>query len=153
MDIISHALYTNLVFQEIPSQTRNLVVFFSIFPDLVSFAGVAHKKLNRQLFKLGHQHTFPRFVHQLYKFTHSFVVLGCLAVLFWAVDFHLGILALLGWGFHILLDIFTHARHQFPTPILWPVSDFKVSGVKWSTKPFLFLNYAAIALMYIFFYF
>ena len=40
----------------------------------------------------------------------------------------------IAWPFHIILDFFTHSIEYFPTPILWPISDYKFDGIPWSNK-------------------
>ncbi|GAG43186.1 unnamed protein product, partial [marine sediment metagenome] len=62
-------------------------------------------------------------------------------------------LAFCGWGFHILLDIFTHTKTFFPTPIFWPFSNFSFSGINWANKWFMLFNYAVLLFMYLVFYF
>lgn len=50
------------------------------------------------------------------------------------------------WGLHILLDVPTHARSFYPTPFLWPLSDWTFDGVSWTAPWALALNYTLLAL-------
>jgi len=54
-----------------------------------------------------------------------------------------------GWFLHILLDIPTHSYQFYPTPFLWPLSDWTLGGFSWGTPWFLIPNYAAIILIFI----
>jgi len=53
-----------------------------------------------------------------------------------------------GWLLHILIDIPTHSYRFYPTPFLWPISEWKFNGFSWGTPWFLILNYSAIILIY-----
>lgn len=55
---------------------------------------------------------------------------------------------LLGWLLHILIDIPTHSYDFYPTPFLWPVSEFKIDGISWGVRWFMLLNYSSILLAY-----
>ena len=89
----------------------------------------------------------------LYQFTHS-------AVIFFAV---FGVIVLFrlrsrripwemaGWLFHILIDIPTHSYRFYPTPALWPLSEWRFDGFSWGTPWFLITDYLAILAVYFFF--
>lgn len=54
-----------------------------------------------------------------------------------------------GWLLHILIDIPTHSYKFYPTPIFWPVWNWKfLYGFSWGVPWFLIANYAAIILVY-----
>ena len=56
---------------------------------------------------------------------------------------------MLAWPFHVLLDFPFHSIKYFPTPILWPISDYKFDGIPWSNPYIWFSNIAGIILLYI----
>lgn len=155
MDLISHALWTNLVFKELPLEQRCWAIGFSVVPDIISFSVVTTKIfIKRTLsFQVKHPMQMPKYVFELYNITHSAVVwLGVFLILkIIGLDWYA--LAFCGWGFHILLDIFTHSKDFFPTPILWPFSMFHFSGIKWMAKKFMIFNYLLLAILYLIFYF
>ncbi len=155
MDVLSHALWTNLVFKELPPEQRSFVVFFGVLPDFISFARIIGKGFLQKILHYTDKplSTFPKFVFKLYDFTHSLVV--WLGIYLFLKIFHLDWAAFvfLGWGFHIMLDIFTHSRHFFPTPILWPFSHFHFSGIAWANKWFMLFNYSVLTFLYLVFYF
>lgn len=154
MDIISHALWTNLVFKELPVEQRIWAISFGVVPDFISFSFLTVRHFFKKTIHFKPPlRKMPRYVYKLYNITHSLVIwLGIFFVLkifnleFWALVF-------CGWGLHILLDIFTHTEKYFPTPILWPFSRFHFSGINWSNKWFMLFNYAVIFFLYLVFYF
>ncbi len=152
MDIISHALYANLIFKEVPLEQRGLICFFAIIPDLISFVSIMGKGFLRKIMHYTNppKNTFPKIVFKLYNISHSliiwvfvFLILKILKLDYWALVY-------MGWGSHIVLDIFTHSNNFFPTPILWPLSKFHFSGIAWSNKWFMFFNYSLLLFLYLF---
>lgn len=60
---------------------------------------------------------------------------------------------MLAWPLHILIDIPTHTAEFFPTPFLWPVSNFHVDGISWG-NPFIFYpDLILLVLSYLIWYF
>jgi len=57
---------------------------------------------------------------------------------------------MLAWPFHIILDFFTHSIQYFPTPILWPISNYRFDGIPWSNPNVMIINFIAILLIFIF---
>jgi hypothetical protein len=51
---------------------------------------------------------------------------------------------------HICIDIFSHSSAFFPTPFLFPVSNFYVNGHPWSHPTFMVINYGLLILLYLF---
>jgi len=155
MDIISHALWANLIFKELPVTQRSAAVIFGVLPDFISFSLILFKHFLRKTMHYSNPplSVMPWYVFKLYNVTHSLVV--WLGVFLFLKIFGLSwwSLAIMGWGLHILLDIFTHTSEYFPTPIFWPFSDFHFSGINWSNKYFMLFNYAVILFMYLVFYF
>lgn len=80
-----------------------------------------------------------------YVWTHSFVVLGMLAIA-WFVFRRRAPWLLLPWALHILMDIPAHERYL--TPFLYPLSTFTIAGYAWNRPPMLIANYGALALTY-----
>ncbi len=56
---------------------------------------------------------------------------------------------LLGWLLHILIDIPTHSYSFYPTPFLWPISQYKFDGISWGTPWFMIVNYSSLAISYL----
>ncbi|MFA4872811.1 MAG: hypothetical protein WC659_02650 [Patescibacteria group bacterium] len=82
----------------------------------------------------------------LYNYSHSlFVFFLCLAfiwIIYKRIPWEIG-----GWFLHILSDIPTHSFAFYPTPFLWPFSEWKFNGIAWATSWFMILNYASLSLL------
>ena len=57
---------------------------------------------------------------------------------------------MLAWPMHIIVDFFTHSIEFFPTPILWPISDYRFDGVPWSNPYVLVINFVLIFVIFIY---
>lgn len=157
MDVFSHALWTNLLYYPKYKDrlaTRLWAAFFGVLPDLISFTPTT-------LYLLFSGSHFPREMTEVpamgifdyafysYNFTHSLVIFvlvlaGVLIVrrgrMWWP---------LLGWLFHIVLDVFTHKADFFATPIFFPISDIKyLHQFSWAEPHFLLINWIVLALLY-----
>ena len=155
MDIISHALWTNLVFKELPLEQRNLAILFGLLPDLISFSFMTLKNFFRRTlhFDAPAPVGVPEYVFKLYDVTHSLIIWLAIFLILKLFGLSLALVIFYAWGLHILLDIFTHSSEFFPTPILWPFSSFHFSGINWTNKWFMLFNYAVLLFMYLVFYF
>jgi len=153
LDTISHALWGRGLFGY--RKYRWYALVFGAFPDLLSFGlyflfNIITNPLN---FKLGKPslETIPEWVFYLYDFSHSLIIaLICIAVIYKInKDFCFPMLA---WPFHIVLDFFTHSKEYFPTPIFWPISDYRFDGIPWSNPFIWFGNLFLIILIFIYRY-
>ena len=81
-----------------------------------------------------------------YVLTHSLVVLGVLALVWWLLRRRAVWLLVPCW-LHVLMDIPTHER--WLTPMFFPVSDFVVMGYAWSRPPLMIANWAAVFATYV----
>lgn len=157
MDILSHGLWGSLVFGRNNRRDFWLAFFFGIAPDLLSFGiftvltwlGLAeHPEWGS-----GHPapESIPAFVHIAYDWTHSLVIFALAFGLAWFLrkkPFYL----MLPWGLHILMDIPTHSAQFFPTPFLWPLSDFTVDGLSWSDPRIFIPNISLLIILYFWFF-
>lgn len=57
--------------------------------------------------------------HNRHCLTHSAIVLGLITLLLWVWRRQLWF-PLLGWWFHVPIDVFTHSADDYPSPVLWP---------------------------------
>ena len=165
MDILAHGLWAGVAAQAVRRRHRVIHVRFAvawgIAPDLLAFgalfvvllAGLAQGELAwAQLADYESMartalngHPLLQISSALYKLGHSALIFATVFGAVWLAHGrpHWEMVA---WGLHILLDIPTHARSFYPTPVLWPLADWTVDGVSW-TAPWVFaLNYAALAL-------
>ena len=176
MDIFSHGLWAGVVYKVVNIKTlrwaqgkRALNVwwgtFWGIFPDLFAFT-IPFVWIFWHLWIVGdintsmlprpenieptQADTIPifRLASTLYNFSHStiifFIVFGIVYLILKRPIWELG-----GWLLHILIDIPTHSYKFFPTPFLWPISQWKFNGFSWGTKWFLVVNYSLLLIVYI----
>ena len=91
----------------------------------------------------------PDWVFLSYDFSHSLIV----AILFFIIVYKINkdfCFPMLAWPFHIMLDFFTHSIQYFPTPIFWPISDYRFDGIPWSNPYIMLLNIICIFLIFIY---
>ena len=145
MDILSHGLWGGLAFGRRCRRDYLWAVGASLIPDVLGegvMFGVA-TLTGLSLPSAGHGHPniteFPLPLQQCYNVTHSLAVFAVVFLAVWSVR-RSPFLPLAAWGLHILVDIPPHSLALFPTPFLWPFSDFKVDGIPWHTSTVLIPN-------------
>lgn len=153
MDFFSHGLWGGLVFGRKSKKSYLLAMIFGMLPDALSF-GVFIVAGILGIVKLPYSSSnpaspsaslggppdlasIPTWVGQLYNPTHSLIVFALIFGLAWLI-FKRPVWELGAWGLHVFVDIFTHSYKFFPTPFLWPMSQFKVNGIPWSS-PIIFI--------------
>ena len=145
MDIISHGLWGGL-----SSGQKNKKMFWTAFaigvsPDLFSFgllfAGRILGLVSGPDWSAGPPDpaSIPQFVDSFYNVTHSLVIFALVFGLVWFIR-KKPFIPLFAWAAHIVLDIFTHSVDFYPTPFLWPVSDFVIDGISWGQPIIFFPN-------------
>ncbi len=178
MDIFAHGLWTAAAAKAVndrlranPKPKRPLKIniwyatWWGVFPDLFAFT-IPFFVITLDLFlgnttfaQIPQPRTIPTSVlvgqipilqlaYDLYDISHSLIVFGMVFCLVWLI-FRRPVLAMGGWLFHILIDIPTHSADFFPTPIFWPLSNLKFSGISWGTPWFMVANYSALAAVYL----
>lgn len=146
MDIISHGLWGAIAFGRENRKLFGYSFLLGMAPDLVSFGfytvGTWFGIFSHPDWRSG-EHPIPGeipvFVHTLYNYSHSLIVFFVVFGLIW-LFFHRPIWPVAAWGLHILVDIPTHAADFFPTPFLFPLSDFHINGISWSNPIIFFPN-------------
>lgn len=151
MDTLSHALWGKGLFGY--RKYRWYSFLFGAFPDLSSFGiffifNLISDPLN---YKFGKPvlDEIPYWVFNLYDFSHSLVI----ASIFLSITYFINrdfFFPMLAWPFHILLDVFTHSAAFFPTPILWPILNYKFDGIPWS-NPYIWLS-NIVGIIFLFLY-
>lgn len=157
MDIISHGLYGGVAFGRTSKRSYWTAFFFGIAPDLFSF-GILFALSILSISSGPDFHSgppdpssIPSYVHSLYNVTHSLVTVAIVFGIVWFIR-KKPMIEMLGWPLHILVDIPTHSSAFFPTPFLWPLSDFHVDGTSWG-QPIIFIpNVIFIIMLYTWFY-
>lgn len=176
MDILAHTLWANAVAREANeiAEKKNQVdkkfhisvgwtAWWGVFPDLFAFS---IPFVLRFYFILVGGNSFSTFfqrphveggningagfdlAHNLYQYSHSLVIWAVVFSLVW-IFYKRPRYELLGWALHILLDIPTHVLAFFPTPFLFPLSNYKFPyGIQWSNQWFMIINYGALLLVW-----
>ncbi|MET0516865.1 MAG: hypothetical protein ABW047_16235 [Nitrospiraceae bacterium] len=153
MDIVSHGLWGAITFGRKSRSSFGMAFVIGLAPDLFSFgilwAAAALGFSEKPDFSHGTppESTIPLYVHHLYNVTHSFVLFLLVFVLI-RIVFKRPLWELAAWGLHVLVDIPTHSFTFFPTPFLWPLSDWKFDGWQWMTPTILVPNYVLLSLLY-----
>lgn len=136
MDIFSHALYGGAAFGRKNIKNYILAFLIGMGPDLFSFgilwAGVHLGFTSSPYWSKDHSgmNQISSYIHILYKITHSLVIFLAAFLAIWFIR-RKPFWILGAWGLHILVDIPTHSFDFFPTPFLWPFSDFMINGIEW----------------------
>ncbi len=158
MDIISHGLYGGVAFGRKNRASFGWSFFFGIAPDLFSFGiftVLTFFGLAEHPSWTSGQHPdpsqIPQYVHILYDYTHSLVIFALVFGLVWLVR-RKPLWVMAGWGLHILVDIPTHSEKFFPTPFLFPLSDYHVSGHSWGTPEIFIPNVLLLLGLYLWIY-
>ena len=153
MDFVSHALWGGITFGRKNKKYFLLATVFSILPDILT-EGFFYVLYLLDIggmpgWESGHPNItdYPMFAQNLYNITHSLVVfVFVFALLQVATRGRSWVVA--AWGLHILIDIPTHSLALFPTPFLWPISNFKVDGIGWDNPIILIIDIILLICVY-----
>jgi hypothetical protein len=158
MDIFAHALWTGAVGLSVRHRIRRPIslgwlVFWGVFPDVFSFVIPAIVRISWYATGVT-PHLLPdakspphfQWVWHLYYASHSMATFAVVFGVMWLLKKRPP-LVLLGWLFHILIDIPMH-QGMFALHFLWPLSSFAISGVRWENRWFMMANYGALLLVF-----
>ncbi len=149
MDVVSHGLWGGASFGRKSKKYFWVAFLVGILPDVIPFT----LEFLRFIFEYDSAKTFtpeifPPYVFILYSLTHSLIIFSSIFLVVWFLA-KKPYLPLLAWGLHVLMDIPTHSDKFFPTPFLWPISDFTFNGTSWGTPLIFFGNWGALILIYL----
>ena len=153
MDTLSHTLWGKGLFGY--QKYGKWALLFGALPDLLSFGlyflvRFVTQGTNMEFGKPALE-TIPRWVFSMYDISHSLVIALVAIIIVFEINKSL-CFPMLAWPFHILLDFFFHSKEYFPTPILWPISDYKFDGIPWSNPYIWFGNIACIIILFLYRY-
>ncbi len=148
MDIFAHGLWTYAVFHK--KRYVWLATLFGLLPDFLSFGIIFVINLVNGNFHRGPPalNTLPKWLFAAYSVTHSLVIFAFVFIIIYLITKR-WFWALTAWGIHVITDIPTHSTRFFPTPFLWPLSDYVFNGISWATPWFMAVNYSALMAMFI----
>ncbi len=159
MDVFSHGLWGGIAFGRNSRKSFWTAVAIGVAPDVLAFGPFMVTRLLTQgtgfFSRLGHKPelaTIPEYVYAAYHVTHSLVVFSLAFALVWAIRGK-PMKEMLAWGLHVCMDIPTHNNGFFPTPFLWPISDFHVQGIPWSRPYIFFPDWGLLIVLYAWFYY
>lgn len=138
MDTLAHGLVTYAVRQSVNSRVNwRWLVFFGMGPDLVWLPFTAlHILSGGGIY----------FFNGPYNISHSLVIwvtVSLLATIRWRRSLAYS----WPWALHILIDMPGHL--DMHTPILWPVSNWKLNGLfDWLTWPWLTATYVGLTIAF-----
>lgn len=136
MDFVSHALWGGITFGRRTRKAFITATGVSLLPDALTeglfFVPYLLGVGGMPSWDHGHPDivVYPLWAQTFYNSTHSIVVFAVAFLLIWALVAK-PVWVVGAWGLHILIDIPTHSLDLFPTPFLWPLSDFRFDGVGW----------------------
>ena len=175
MDIFSHGLWASAAAKGMNEKKQTKInlwfaAFWGMFPDLFAFGPATLwiiwlRIQGKEIIPIRPENADALertgggpFVlsHYLYNYSHSiFIFAGVLAVIMLVkylfrhnVSWKNLPFVMLGWPLHILMDIPTHSYRFYPTPFLWPFSDWKFNGFSWGQWWFILLNYGSLFLVF-----
>ncbi len=175
MDIFAHALWAGAGAQKLNEslekrgKTKVSILwsaFWGIFPDLFAFSipsvltlyallvgTTTFQKLSERGPHLQPDNQAFDLAHNLYQYSHSLIIFFVVFGVVWFI-FKRPRLEMLGWLLHILIDIPSHSINFFPTPFLFPLSNYRFPyGIAWSNQIFMIVNYSLLLLVFLYFSF
>ena len=151
MDTLSHALWGKGLFGY--RKYRWVSILFGAIPDLLWFGIYFAFNLITNPFNLKFGKPdlseIPYWVFNLYNISHSLIIAMTFILIAYVFKRDL-YFPMLAWPFHIILDFFTHSIEYFPTPIFWPISNYRFDGIPWSNPYIMIINAACIFLIFIY---
>lgn len=156
MDVFSHGVWALAIARGANIKTNTRVMrpavafFFGIFPDLFAFSipilSLVWAMPDPSSLRTPEMLTLA---HSLYNLSHSLVVFLIVFVVVALLRKKRPYWELSGWLFHILCDIPTHSGEFFPTPMFWPLADWKFNGFSWGRPWFIIANWTTLILVHL----
>ncbi|HLD04625.1 MAG TPA: metal-dependent hydrolase [Candidatus Nanoarchaeia archaeon] len=159
MDIFAHGLWAVALYKAVNLYQKTKfkllwAAFWGVFPDVFAFSIPMGLHAYNLLMKGAsmYEHPLSELTHIMYSMSHSAIIffLFFLTVCLICKHYHKPKPWILGgWLLHTLCDVPTHSYRFFPTPVFWPLSEWKFNGISWGTPWFMMVNYTAIVTVYL----
>jgi len=136
IDFVSHGLWGGIAFGRRSRKAFLAAVGISLLPDLLGEGALGLLTVLDVAGMPGWEHghpnltDYPPWARNFYNVTHSLVVFALVFGAVWLLA-RKPVWITGAWGLHVLIDIPTHSIALFPTPFLWPLSDYRFDGVAW----------------------
>lgn len=159
MDTLAHGLWAGLMAKG-NNQSKAIIwwtAFFGTLPDLVGFGWVFalffyQKLFLNQVIEFGknslNNPTISLWSDWTYLWGHSVVIWLLVFALVYILSKKI-FWPMFGWLLHIIIDIPTHTIDFYPTPFLWPLSDYRFGGFSWGQGWFMALNYGSLLVVFV----
>lgn len=155
MDVASHGLWGGVLFGRENRRTFWQAFIFGVAPDMFSFGIFFVQRIYSRGFDFlsgpPPVSIIPSYVSSMYNITHSLIIFAAAIFVVWILRKKI-LVPMFAWGFHVLLDIFTHSEKFFPTPFLWPVSDYTFDGISWGHPAIWYTNLGLLIVFYVLFW-
>lgn len=155
MDVASHGLWGGVFFGRKNRKDFCLAFIFGVAPDMLSFGIFFAQRIYSRGFDFlsgpPPVSIIPPYVSSMYNITHSLIIFATTFFLVWIIRKKI-FLPMFAWGFHVFLDIFTHSTQFFPTPFLWPISNYAFNGIPWGHPVIWFPNAGLLIVFYALFW-
>lgn len=141
MDVLSHLLWTNLLYRK--RLDHDEAIYLALLPDAAFLLIMGYVIFGKPMAQGWDEamRTIPWFFISFYHLMHSFVLFGIVGALVWRYKKSL-MPAMGAWLLHICMDIPFHAG-EFATKFLYPlVPSASLDGIPWT-------DYRAMALVYL----
>lgn len=160
MDTLAHGLWAGLLAKG-NQKTKSVTwwtIFFGTFPDLLGFGWVFVYIFYQKIFlnistTFGPGAVIDPFIslwsNYTYAWGHSLLVWGLVFTLVYFLTKKV-FWPFFGWLLHILVDIPTHTIEFYPTPFLWPLSEYRFNGFSWGQGWFMIFNYGSLLLVFLY---
>ncbi|MBP7805291.1 MAG: hypothetical protein KA052_03690 [Candidatus Pacebacteria bacterium] len=157
MDIFAHTLWAAVGAKGLNgalhrrASSVGWTAFLGVAPDFFAFGLTFLASLPSLFSGEGfHRSSLSGLPHELYNYSHSLVIWAAVFLLVWAIR-KKPWLPLFGWALHILIDIPSHVISFYPTPFLFPLSEYRFPyGIQWSNKWYMIINYTLLAAVWIY---
>lgn len=167
MDVFSHGVWAMAIARgtNIKTNTRmmrpSIAFLFGIFPDLFAFSIPILSLVWAMLLGSSPEAAagpgpsplrspeMLALAHNLYNLSHSLIVFLVVFLVVALLRKKRPYWELSGWLFHILCDIPTHSDEFFPTPVFWPLADWKFDGFSWGQPWFIIANWTTLLLLHV----
>ena len=135
--------------------------FWGVFPDFFAFTIPFIIGIYNLLFNPSYEGGFGRHHIEvqgfdiaafLYQYSHSVVVWAFVFLVVWFFSKRPRY-ELFGWLLHILIDIPSHVLAFYPTPFLFPISEYRFPyGIQWSNMWYMIINYSLLLIVTLYFF-
>ena len=143
MDTLAHGLYGGMIAGW--EKRFGWAFLLGMAPDLLSFGPYIALRVVSGTMHSGRPslNSIPDWVYSAYNVTHSLIIMGVVLALVWYLNKSFAV-TFSAWIIHIVFDIPTHSKEFFPTPFIWPLSNYTVDGFSWGQSWFMLINYSAL---------